>query len=320
MTSVVFAVLALAAGDEACESLRRHILTIPSAWHYGGATHESRVRIAEAACKGGAAECCWVAGLVTRDRLSPPADYSKADDLLSQGCALGSAEACLEFAEPSEADDSAVTNLKGLLRNLADRSLLDNCRRRDARACDAWLRSHYASAAPEQSKREVAAMLVERCSESNEEACEVLLDNDEVARGPGRDTALDGSCRRGHARSCGNKAFRLLTSTGDSSAAPKALELMELACTGGDGTTCYILGLSYDRRPLASFVRLGLERNESKALHYFEAACELEDVTGCMDAALKLRSSPLPDAGSRAKELLKRACDLGELDACQNPK
>ena len=318
MTSLVLTAILSFAGDQppACEEWQRHMLGARSAWQYGGAIHERRVSVAEKECAAGSAGCCLLAGLVNRDRLSPPADYSKAYELLSRGCGLGSAEACIEFAGPSNTDNVATTRTKGILRSLARHVLLDDCRRGAVEACGAWLRSRDASSEEVPTASDIGRIVADQCVDGNNQACDILFQQDAIAEAEVFRATIESACDRGYGPACGRRALALLASSQDRMTTHKALILLDLACSRKDADTCYVLGLAYDGRPPESFTRLSLSPNQGEATHYFEAACALEQVAGCVEAARIVLSSQRPDAESRAKNLSQRACGLGAIDSC----
>lgn len=100
------------------------------------------------------------------------------------------------------------------------------------------------------------------------------------------------ACENNIANSCANLA-RIKAQNGQKD---EEKELLKTACENGDGMACNNLGI--------------LEN----AYENFKKSCELKNALGCANFALELDKRA---EQKEAKKMLKKACDLGDLQSCK---
>ncbi|WP_148803698.1 tetratricopeptide repeat protein [Campylobacter concisus] len=125
---------------------------------------------------------------------------------------------------------------------------------------------------------------------------------------------LNKECGQNRAWACNQLAF--LYAKGDLKilslfeSAKKAKELYQKACDGGNANGCAGLGEMFFR-----------EQNYAKAFELYQKACDDEDGYGCGRlASLYYKGLGIEKDKSKAKELNKKACDLGNQFSCKFAK
>jgi hypothetical protein len=100
----------------------------------------------------------------------------------------------------------------------------------------------------------------------------------------------------------------------------QALEARLKSCSAGQATDCSRLG-SYHREG-----KLGAPRDSSRAITFYEKACDLGDADGCRDLAPMFHGTLDPsmrnltraqELGKRAAEVRERLCEAGDFDECR---
>ncbi|EDM23766.1 cysteine-rich Sel1 repeat protein [Caminibacter mediatlanticus TB-2] len=86
----------------------------------------------------------------------------------------------------------------------------------------------------------------------------------------------------------------------------KAFSMFEKRCKKNEGYACGMVGYFYDKG-------FGIEKNHQKAITYYKKGCNLNDADSCTLLGYEFyKNGNL----KKAKELLNKACKLGNKDAC----
>ncbi|HTV23760.1 MAG TPA: tetratricopeptide repeat protein [Polyangiaceae bacterium] len=133
------------------------------------------------------------------------------------------------------------------------------------------------------------------------------------------------ACNLGSIQGCTNLGYLYANGQGlaadpsrAASAHQRALSLSLAACEGGDARSCSIAGGIYGQG------RPGIEKDASRAASAYRAAaahakvsCDAGNAADCsLLAGLHADGRGVPADNAAAVQLLRRACDAGELDAC----
>lgn len=153
---------------------------------------------------------------------------------------------------------------------------------------------------------------------------------------------LSKGCDGGHAQSCGELGFLFDNGAGVQKNAERAARYYEKGCEKGHLPACVNLGTSLEARAgpgdlnaAARWYRKACEGNEASGcfnlgnLHrlakdyggaaaLWAKACDGKDPAACYNLAVMHREgSGIPKDESKAKKLMRRACELGEKAACK---
>ena len=113
-------------------------------------------------------------------------------------------------------------------------------------------------------------------------------------------------CTNGDAEHCTSLGLLYEATAGFPRHLALAAELYRLGCDGDDGRACGRLGTAYAHGR-------GVAKAPKRAEHFLGRGCALGDGESCGLLAARLTSTG--DA-RRARDLYRRACDLGALEAC----
>ena len=84
------------------------------------------------------------------------------------------------------------------------------------------------------------------------------------------------------------------------------------ACTSGEATGCYNLGLMYDKGE-------GVRQSYPKAKELYGKACDGGYASGCYNLGLMYHAGEgVRQSYAKAKELFGKACDGGHAGGCKN--
>ena len=89
------------------------------------------------------------------------------------------------------------------------------------------------------------------------------------------------------------------------------LDALQKECNGGNGASCYELGVLYDN------ARGGAAQDYQKATELYSKACNLGNGAGCSNLGfLYDNGSGVAQDGKTAAELYAKACDIGSGGGC----
>jgi TPR repeat protein len=131
------------------------------------------------------------------------------------------------------------------------------------------------------------------------------------------------ACRAGHIFGCINLLFLLEKRNGGKECSHKAdysiaeaLREYEKGCDGGDADDCALAARVLDHSLLDA-----VGKDLEKARNYYTKACEMEQGPSCASAGTMWNEGAGGEKDkAKAKECLKKACDLGEKESCQELK
>lgn len=91
------------------------------------------------------------------------------------------------------------------------------------------------------------------------------------------------------------------------------LDALQKKCDGGNGASCYELGVLYDN------AMEGASQDYQKAAELYSKACNLGNGAGCSNLGfLYDNGSGVAQDGKKAAELYAKACDMGNGGGCYN--
>jgi len=125
--------------------------------------------------------------------------------------------------------------------------------------------------------------------------------------------AASTACEQQNAHAC--LFLAILTEKGEGTAADKAKAagLYEKACSGGNTEACVSLSGMYEKGE-------GVLTDPRKSLELLLIACKGSNATGCYLAGLTLLDSDDPSIKQAGLAALRKACDLGDKDACKSAR
>lgn len=210
---------------------------------------------------------------------------SKLRTMAETGCAIGHGKMCFETAV------GYLTASDGWTKDepRGSEALARGCDFDHALSC--WLRGRY-----------------------YETGKTVSVDLAEAAR------LYEKGCILGEFTSCKSQAaLMLMTHVNAAPAAPEGIDALKARCADYslDGPSCLAVGVAYQRGAE------GAEKNETLAWQYWAKACrEISYAPGCTYHGLALTrlsdaKEPESSANMEARQALRKACSLGEIEACE---
>jgi TPR repeat protein len=131
---------------------------------------------------------------------------------------------------------------------------------------------------------------------------------------PGARASFQKACQGGHVYGCVMLGILLQSKGNEKYCRVLDVELQRKACDKGEGEACIQLGRLLDH----SFA-LDVTRDDAAARRAYEAACDDDQALGCTSAArMWSKGQGGPRDKAKARQFMKRACDLGIEYACKS--
>lgn len=273
-----------------------------------------RVEVARSACLLGVAEGCTELGRAELwgVRAESGSDLYTARSLFQRACAQGDGEGCARHA---------LTTLlgQGVLRDSAAglAELQEACDRYPAVACGLGADGLAEDARQREvpPEHELIALFAQRgCDAGDGLSCRLLGDAFREGLGLSPDIGkavglYQRACEAGNGEACASEGLISLQSGGLPDA-PRADDLFTRGCELGSPEACRM-------RVLMTLQRRGGAQDEAARQALFRQACDRGAAVGCLALYDVLRHQPPePGAPLQLPGLLKRACRLGEAQAC----
>ena len=281
-------------------------------WEAGRGTSASscgeqrRAELARRACEVGVAEGCTLLG---RD---PQVEPAEARELFRKGCAAGDAEGCVRHA---------LTTLlgEGVARDEAagQAELREACERAPGSACGLAVSSLVAEARQRGAEPawEWLALFAQRgCDAGDGLACRMLGDAFYAGHGVSADVDKASSlyaraCEVGDGQACAQQGMLLPSNAVE--VPTRADDLFTRGCDLGSPEACRLIVLK-------TLDAHGDLKDGTVRRALFRHACDQGAAVGCLALYDLLRHQPSePGTSLQLPALLKRACRLGEAQACE---
>ena len=314
---------------EACQSGHALSCQAPS-WREGGLS--AAAIPARTACESGDGIGCLVAGWAALE-----AQEDEAQGWFARGCEAGLPRACAEEARLSNnaaALEAACT--EGLGMACAARAALApeteaghhealhwlelGCARTDPASC--FARAELALRDPHHAlpEAELQQLYSQSCKQGHAPSCRTWA-HAHLSWGLGLDrstiTGIDPlvrACDLGDVRACGEAGGELVRGRAGNHRVEQGLRILQLGCSGGDGSSCATLATTATALSLA---KTELPHLELDASALAERACELRHPGACGWLGLQRwlgLAGGTPDAAA-AEELLRESCPK-DPDSC----
>ncbi len=228
----------------------------------------------------------------------------------ARGCELGLAEACIDAANAQGFTSPGQRRL-GALRFL-DRA----CERGIPAACtDAGAIYYNATSPPLRDRARAARLFSRACDGRVKEGCRNLglYHQDERNDHPAARRAFARACELGDDEGCGLQGVLMCVDDGVSAHAA-AVPLLNRGCGGGNGASCYNVGVA-ERDGVGGPQG---PRRPADAVRHFLRACELGFSRGCSNAGVMyfLGAEGVALDRERGATLLRRACAEALPESC----
>lgn len=309
---------ALAAPERACSdtaSCREALLALRAVTPESSCEVRQRVEVARSACLVGVAEGCTELGRAELwgVRAESGSDLYTARSLFRRACEQGDGEGCARHA---------LTTLLGQgvprdeVAGLAE--LQEACDRYPGVACGIGAGGLAEDARQREVplEHEVIALFAQRgCDAGDGLSCRLLGDAFREGLGVSQDIEkaiglYQRACEAGNGTACASEGLISLQS-GGIPGAPRADDLFSRGCELGSPEACRM-------RVLRTLQHRGSEEDEVTRRALFRQACDRGAAVGCLALYDVLRHQPPePGAPLQLPGLLKRACRLGESQACE---
>ena len=133
-------------------------------------------------------------------------------------------------------------------------------------------------------------------------------DGEGVAKDPKKAAALsEKACTAGDAFSCGTLGSLWAQGELGAKDPAKAAKYFDQACRGGSASGCNQLGM-------AMWAGAGVKKDPDAAMDVWAKACADKNAAGCANLGRALKSR---GDDTRARQVLSRACSLGDEEACK---
>lgn len=249
----------------------------------------------QSTCANGVAASCHALGTLFLDM--KPANFKKAAETFFAACEGGYSPSCTRYG-------ALVLNGDGVPQNIefALRYMNKGCTSGDLEGCLVLAEAYAEGRGVQRDAVQAKALATQTCDAGFGKGCYVLAQLGEAEATWGQESTVDSSklyeqsCSLGYGSGCAEMALRAYS---NGNAGIEIQERMDIGCTGDDVRACLALGNLY-------------QGNSDKAFPYWDAACALGDMSGCLEVGHHYSSSDL----TRASEYYERVCSYGDERGC----